>query len=662
MPRTLHEIKQFVPKSSLNNIQPDPAKNSVMGNIKLLHDALAELPNDNIADGARLKLEGILEGFNGNRTEEATDFYIKNLETDLQGVNTITCGNGLFSLQDEEKKKKIKTLIEYVAGGLGLAPIGVTISEEQKKNIADMEAAGIPAATAELKKEREKERKQALESKSGLEVLDEHKAAIGALPKKFKGPNADIDEAVASQKLRGLCIDIMATRRSIEAKRNNKSGLAKSQMNADLLDSIRDDMAKSSALDQFLKSMSYSDLRSLAASGHGGAMEDKFAEYLKKNPEAIPADAPYQYMPTAKERTEALRSQMDDADFAKYTPPGEQRKTYIELLATRMAVNSKRHKKETLNPQVNAQILDRERAKFNEEPLRTALVRLTGMGDIGDGTYKAAMSGHGGALEDRMVRMLRQMAMEKENGYKMQDVDARFAPTYEERANDLDDLINHGNLSVKEQFRAVVERGIVEQASEQIHLRPDDRISNIDSINRQTDLQMGIYSKLMDEASMKSFVEDARANGYEEACKHFEGTHAGMLKANALTETLDKQLKDELEPDALKKIAAQRMVLLQKKAVFQEDKDSDKLANALEKANLSKDVNKLMKDPLFKEVCEKLGTKGLMDQAKGDGTKLVESYALAKQDKLEYYNPAVPAPVNKGPQKVEENKGPQIIA
>ena len=658
MPRTLQEIKQFVPKSSLNNIQPDPAKNSVMGNIKLLHDALAEFSNELGVTGAHEKLGKIQEGFNGTYPEHLTDLQLTFLNADLHAVYLTKCGNGPDAIKDEKKKQELKTLIEYVAVGLDVAGKDIPVSEEQKKIIADKETSGLAAVAAEQKEER----KQALESKSGLEVLDEHKAAIGALPKKFKGPNADIDEAVASQKLRGLCIDIMATRRSIEAKRNNKSGLAKSQMNADLLDSIREDMAKSSALDQFLKSMSYSDLRSLAASGHGGAMEDKFAEYLKKNPEAIPADAPYQYMPTAKERTEALRSQMDDADFAKYTPPGEQRKTYIELLAARMAVNSKRHKKETLNVQLNAETLDQERKKLKEEPLNTALIRLTAMGDMADGTYKAAMAGHGGALEDRMVRMLRQMAMEKENGYQMQNVDPRFAPTYEERAKDLDTLLNHGNLSVKEQFRAVVERGIVEQASEQIHLRADDKITNIDSINRQTELQMGIYSKLMDEASMKDFVEDARANGYEAACYNFEAANAGMLKANALTENLDKQLEGNPEPDALKKIAAQRMVLLQKKAAFQQDKDSDKLANALDKANLNKDVEELMKGHLFKEVCDKLGTQGLMAQAKGDGSKLVESYALAKQDKLEPYNPVAPAPVNKGPQKVEENKGPQIIA
>ncbi len=46
--------------------------------------------------------------------------------------------------------------------------------------------------------------------------------------------------------------------------------------------------------------------------------------------------------------------------------------------------------------------------------------------------------------------------------------------------------------------------------------------------------------------------------------------------------------------------------------------------------------------------------------AQGDGAKLVESYALAKQDKLEYYNPVAPAPAKNGPQNEAENKGPQI--
>lgn len=85
-----------------------------------------------------------------------------------------------------------------------------------------------------------------------------------------------------------------------------------------------------------------------------------------------------------------------------------------------------------------------------------------------------------------------------------------------------------------------------------------------------------------------------------------------------------------------------------------------KLHDALSKANLDKDVEKLMKDHLFKEVCDKLGTNGLMAQAKGDGAMEVESYALAKQDKLEYYNPAAPAPAKNDPQNETENKGPQV--
>ncbi|MBR0517586.1 MAG: hypothetical protein IJK10_05640 [Firmicutes bacterium] len=102
-----------------------------------------------------------------------------------------------------------------MAGGLGLAPDGVPLSEEQKKNIANTEASGVAAVAAEQKADR----KKALEAKSGLEVLDEHKAAIGGLPKKFKDPHAEIEEATASQQLRGLCLDILATRRSIAAQR-----------------------------------------------------------------------------------------------------------------------------------------------------------------------------------------------------------------------------------------------------------------------------------------------------------------------------------------------------------------------------------------------------------------------------------------------------------
>jgi hypothetical protein len=299
--------------------------------------------------------------------------------------------------------------VEYVAAGLDVDRVSenyekdINTTEEQKANIKAVEDQG----RAELAKEKEaaeQAKKAALEAKSGLNVLDEHKAAIDQLPKTFRGVGADIQEAEARQKLKGLCIDILATRRSIGAKRNDKAGLAKAKMNSQ--------------------------------------------------------------------------------EFQKKTPMGNQRRVYIELLAARAAVASKRGVKDSLRRPLDAKILASEREKFKEEPLATALVRMTMMGGRQQMTSEVATAGHGSELEA-----------------------------------------------------------------------------------------------------------------------------------------------------------------------------------ALEKEQFEKDVNTLMKDYLFQEVCGKLGERGLTEQTKGDGLKLVDSYKLAKDDKLEFYNPNKPV-VKEGPvqapKKPEEVKGPQM--
>ena len=85
-----------------------------------------------------------------------------------------------------------------------------------------------------------------------------------------------------------------------------------------------------------------------------------------------------------------------------------------------------------------------------------------------------------------------------------------------------------------------------------------------------------------------------------------------------------------------------------------------KLASALDKDNLNKDVEKLMNDYNFKLMVKKLGTDGLKAYAKGDGTKLVESYALEKEDKLEPYKPEAPAPAKNNVKKDVQPGGPQV--
>ena len=555
----------------------------------------------------------------------------------------------------------MKNLIEYVAGGLKVAEGDIPVSNDQKIELEHMERTGRIEVKAEQAEAEAQARRDAVKGKSVLNVLDGIKAGITALPKSFKGADAVGKEAQARRQLKDMCLDIMANRRSMGAKRNDKSGLAKASVDADLVHSIRQDIGKNKTIDSFLNSMSYKDLRELASSGHGGAMEEKLSAYIK-NSAQIPADAPRHYMPTAKERVETLQAQMNTQSFRKQTPPADQRKLYIELMAARAAVGSKRGVRSTLSPTLDANILDQERKKFGEEPLRSALVRVTAMGSRQEAACEAALSGHGGALEDLVRTEIRRMALEKDSGYKMQNVDSRYAPTYDQRRQDVQDLIDSGKLTLKEQFRAVTELGVLAQETED--RRAGDPITNIESINRQTENRMALYGKIMNAGSMQEFVNDAKKLGYEEASRRFDSAHMGELKAIQMAEKLDKQLAEGPEKNDLPTIAAQKMVLLQKKTEFQQDKDNDKLSNALDKEEFNKSVDKLMRNHLFKEVCDKLGTEGLMAQAKGSGEKLIESFALAKEDKLEPYRPEAPADEKKGPQneqvREEQQAGPQV--
>ena len=187
----------------------------------------------------------------------------------------------------------------------------------------------------------------------------------------------------------------------------------------------------------------------------------------------------------------------------------------------------------------------------------------------------------------------------------------------------------------------------------------ETQIRNIPSVNRQTDSKVALYSKFMDEASMREFITDTGKLSFDQACSKFEQAHMGQLKAFNLENKINEDLAAPPEMVDLPKLAAQKMVLLEHKMQFQADKDNDKLASALDKDNLQKDVDKLMNDLNFKLMVKKLGTDGLKAYAKGDGSKLVESFALEKEDKLEPYKPEAPAPAKNNVKKDVQSGGPQ---
>ena len=662
MPRKLSEIRQFTPKNVLQNIDPDPAKNTVLANAKKLYDELEAYPNDLLARALRQNLDAILKAHAGKMEEEIGNINIEGLSGSLYGFYLLRLRDGGPNLiGDEQKRKELQNLIQYTAGGFGYEQ-NFGLSQEQKNHIMDAEAAGRTIARAEQLEAEKDERRLAVEGKSGYQVLEEYKTAIGNLPRTFRGPGADINKATARQQLKGMCLDILATRRAIDAQRNDAAGLKKSAVDPELRHTIKKDFVKSQTVEDFLNSMSYEDLRSLASSGHGGKMEEKLQDYLRKSPHIL-ADAPFQYMPKANKYIEALQDKMDNAEFKRQTPPGEQRKLYIELMAARAAVGAKRNTKTTLDRDLDANILDQERKKFEQEPLKTALARMTAMGDQQELSCDAALKGHGGGLEDRIQRELRRMALEEESGYRMQNVDERYAPTYNERYRDLAEITGSAAMPINVRMRAAVEGGMVYRAMDQAQRTPEDRINNVDSINRQTDKQVELLNKVMPDIEKISFVNNVNKLGYEEACKQVEGRHAGEIKAINLAEKLDEELAKKPEGEALAKLAAKKMLLLQHKMQFQQNKDkydlleaNKTLADALDEKTLDAKAEKMMRHYNFKDMVEKLGTEGLQKQAEGDGAKLVESYALAEQDKLQPYKPAAAAPVKNGP----VNENPQV--
>ncbi len=683
MPRKISEIKEFTSKKSLENIKEDPAGNSLMGNIKKLHDELGPYQNSLEVSALRTRLSNIMDAHKGKGSNEVGDYNIENIKTPLETVYKNKVNDPRTRIADEKTRESVRKLIEYVAAGLGIQAEGVPVTDEQKSDVKRMEGIGKIDLREERKEAEAQARRDAVKDKSALNLLDEHKARVSALPKSFKGADAAKQEAEARRQLKEACLDIMATRRSIDAKRNDKSALAKARLDADIMHSVRKDLAANEAVNSFLDNMSYSDLRKLAAEGHGGAMEDKIKAQLR-NADEIPANAPQQYMPTAKERIEALQAKMDTQSFRMTTSHGEQRKLYIELLAARAAVGSKRNAKETLNPVIDVSVLDRERKVLQSEPLKTALVRLTN-GFKQEGSVDAALKGHGGALEDRVRNEIRWMALEKDSGYKMQQVDMRYAPTYDERRQDLNELMNAERAPQSARLRASIELGVLDTMKQDY--RGDARIGNVESINRQADEKFKLYSSVMDTEMMQEFVGNVRENGFQAASSRFELEHPGQILAAKMTNEVDEKLAANPSKEELAELVARKMILLQEKATFQLNKNvenmkqagnglagpgeaaaheendyrtaDEKLLGKVNEAEMKKHVSSLMKSASFKEMCDALGPDKLLQQAQGDGSKLLSSYSKALDGTLKA--PAAQAGKN-GPQNeaVKEGEAPAM--
>ena len=259
---------------------------------------------------------------------------------------------------------------------------------------------------------------------SGYERLEE-------LKKKYEGDQ--YYENTPERKLT-LAAEIMATRDAVDAERGKADSLKKP------LDPVRlnrelEKWTNCRLFKQYVQSTDAKtaiEVRDAAHAGHGGALGDKFKEYLLKQDE-LDDDIPPAFMPNALTRTEALRKTIEKNENIT---PERRKKLYTELMATRMAVNAIRKKKSSLEQPLDPATLKQERKK-----LEKCAVFQNFLNDeqLADKLRSAATAGHGGELEDKFQEYL--LAQD----HIPEDVPERYMPTALERTEALQEKIGKLN-------------------------------------------------------------------------------------------------------------------------------------------------------------------------------------------------------------------------
>ena len=313
MPYSVKQIKEFVPKKGrYDNVnREDPAQNNVLANMRLLYDAPEESAFPFGYPDLRKALKEAMDAADGKLPEAQGDDAIGRIGSWTDYITrTLDPQNDPDKfIKGEEKQKQILALIGHVNAGLEIDPPIYKPTEAQKKAAADKRKADEKAVgenkDIEAQEAAERLKQQAAQSKSaaaaplnGRKVLDELIAKGKALPKKAQ-KEEDLEAA------RELCLDIMATRRTVNAQRNQPKLLNRDFKPADR-DKWKEDLKKSTSLKRFLNEMSYEDLRRLASDGHGGALEDIVREEVRRmsleNKGGALVDADKRYAPTYAER------------------------------------------------------------------------------------------------------------------------------------------------------------------------------------------------------------------------------------------------------------------------------------------------------------------------------------------------------------------------
>ena len=700
MPYTIKDIRTFVPKKGrYENIHEDPAQNNVLANIRLLYDA-AEAPAAATSLGfpdLRKSLKAIMDAADGRIPEAEGDAALNQVGTWLSLVGRYVddeeTPDAAQYVKDAESRKRIGSLIGHVAAGLDQELIFTKYNptEAQKKAAADKREADREAcreneeieareAMDRLKgqaaKAKKGSKKQAVKAENpegtlnGRQVLDGLIASGKKLPKEAQ-TEQQLEEA------RALCLDIMATRRTIGALRNQPKLLDRDFTAAER-ETAKEGLLKSKTLKDFLRTLPYSEMRRLAADGHGGALEDRFKSYAANTLVLADDDLPEAYRPTALQRTEALQKQLDSDGVWNSVDPKERHDRYLELMATRAAVGSVRGSKKSLDMPIDPRRLRFERQKLREEPMKTALYRAITRNYAKDAPI-AAREGHGGALEDMVRQEVRRMCLESKGG-PMVEADKRYAPTYEERMADLDGMLREGRLPKDRALERTLEAHFLSQRKGAG--KKGARIGDIAELNRKVSRTAESCRRVLSEqeyAELSGSMKEDPALREQHAATMLE-RHKGMIAATEREIEIREKLAQRPGMEELKHLAAEKLTLqiglhtynqAVKGQAEQEIPDADAVAHAEEKlaksmsdATFRSHASMLEQNAAFNDMLRKLSREELIRELKGDGKALAEGFAAAEKARKEQPEQSKENPKENAKEKAEQEKaageeGPQ---
>ena len=345
----------------------------------------------------------------------------------------------------------------------------------------------------------------------------------------------EFDPDIGDEFFRNKIACIFAARTAVRAGRGSKSDLDKPLFASEAND-IRRELFESETFKAFLQDPATGGkVKDLCSKrGHGGAMEDLYKEFLAKYPTLPTDEFSSRYMPTVKQRTEALRNIAKAPSFASKTPQ-EKKQIYIEVMAARMAAQTRRNNKDDLKQQISMNeykkaLKELSESKFLDQVLDQAMAN----GDL----PKKIIEGHGGALEELVIRKVNAEAKGKRAVpdipdryiksmfYEQQDPDVFAKST---SAKTMLDRVREAAADVTYTMDAVQGKESVSQlAAETIYLTVKLNENNFKNIDINYDDMEKEVEHLQGQRAFQKMIED---NGIHRMAQLIQNGGSHVVKA-----------------------------------------------------------------------------------------------------------------------------------